>query len=188
MDRNGHRAAPGNTGYTLIEMLLYCALLCGLLNLCTSAYISTIRVRALNDGVASSSQSTQWLTDDFVRTVRAAVGVGDAIGPYAAGTDTLILEVPPDEERRHARQYVVFARDATSHRLFRSEYAVAGNATELVRSTASLTPFKSLSFERSNTGRFAMRFAIERHGRAQRAENIHTVTATMRVVPLKRGV
>ena len=92
-----HRAG----GYSLLETLVYVAVLGIVLNIFASIFASNTRLSAVNTLALNRLRGIDEVQRVFRDAVREASGVAVGIGDYRSGEEQLVLRVPQEEGTRY---------------------------------------------------------------------------------------
>jgi hypothetical protein len=138
------RPASRNAGLVLVEVLAVAAIMILCLGLFLSIFTSASRLSALNMRTFERLRAAEDLTREFNGAVARAIAVVPGVASYRSGEDTLVLALPPRENRP---RYIVIGRDAESKRCFRMEMEGAEDGFEALHATSFPLPLAVLRFE-----------------------------------------
>lgn len=101
------RIVAGAGGATLLEMLLYFALLAVAINIAATAFVSTVRLNTMSGAALDKLLAFEELRNDFQETVRESYGLIQEVGNWKGGQDTLIVRLPSPAGPGSGQRYAV---------------------------------------------------------------------------------
>lgn len=138
--------AHGSTrerGASLLEMIVYIAVLAILVSLALQVFISGSRVSALGTATLDRMLVLADLDEDFVDTVRSARRIVSEVARYKTGPDMLVLELPAETGRR----YAVFGQLGETPQMNRLILVESQGTLEVERFATYRTDLSAISFE-----------------------------------------
>lgn len=110
-------------GASLLEMIVYAAVLAVVVNLATGVFITSLRLGAFGGAALDTTHTTRELQRAFTDAVRASAGVASRLGDHQSSNTCLVLRMPPGPDA--TERYVVFGAFVQPDRL--GKLAVAAN-------------------------------------------------------------
>lgn len=138
-----------NAGYTLLEMLMYVAVMTVLVSLCGKLFASGLRLSALSTQTLDRIMDVANLESDFTGAVRGAQGVVPEMGSYRSGPEQLVLRVPAKEGRS---RYIVFGKLRDARHLSRMDVLEQNGVFTTSRFVTYRVPVDAITFDTSTPG------------------------------------
>ncbi len=183
---NTHWAQPGektsrqrrNAGYTIIEMLVYVAVLAIAINLCGKLFLSGSRLSALNTQALDRMLAVSEVEKEFDRAVREASAVVPEAGEYRSGEQTVVLQAEPEEGSPH---YVVFGTIRDKEHISRMDLVQRSGVLECTRFTTFRQPFASIAFAAPQAPLISLEVIIKKDtGERNLRKTVHRFDAALR--------
>lgn len=183
------RGRVSKAGMTLLECLMYVAIMGVVINISISLFRSSTRISAHGVAVLDRLNSGEEVRTAFLRTVHEAARVADGVAGYKTGGDRIVFEMPPAPEKPDERHYVVFGCVASKERVGRLNVSVKNGEAAAGDYISYALPVKTVNFEWASGEPAAARLVTARiqtkmtGARKDREPIIHTFSGALRCVP-----
>ncbi len=165
-------------GYTIIEMLVYVAVLAIAINLCGKLFLSGSRLSALNTQALDRMLAVSEVEKEFDRAVREASTVVPEAGEYRGNEQTVVLQAEPEEGCPH---YVVFGAMRDKEHVSRMDLVRRNGNLECTRFTTFRQPFASITFTTAQAPLISLDVIIKKdQGERNLRKTVHRFDAALR--------
>jgi len=165
-------------GYTLLEMLLYVAVLAMGVNLCMALFVTGSRLSAVTTQQLDRMNGLAEVQQEFREAVRRAEGVVPRLGSYESNPGQLILRCPSKDG---AARYILLGALRDADRLSRFELSEENGVLKPEKFSTYALPVTALAFEWNASGLVQMDLRIKKDaGERDKNPITHRAIAALR--------
>lgn len=180
-DKTAHgprKSRKRNAGYTVMEMIVYVAVLAIAINLCGKLFLSGSRLSALNTQALDRLLAVSEIEKEFGRAARESVALVPEAGKYRSGEHVVVFRAEPEAG---APCYVVFGAVRDAEHVSRMDLVQRNGTLACVRFETFRQPLSSIVFDASRAPLMNLAVVIKKDpGERNNLKIVHQFAAALR--------